>query len=162
MYMFVFLLFCQVVGSKTVISSFSTQNNAEPSRNYIKKQVLDPKRAKFDQNSDFGHVRTYTWLHKWRWGNPHGGSGGTLEGGAQSQPFKRLYKNPLRIPQGIGYLEVYIPYIFHIWFLNMFHIFSLVCFLIYGVKSRSWHDRSQSLGSISHTSDPKLVIWGNF
>ena len=26
----------------------------------------------------------------------------------------------------------------------MFHIFSLVCFLIYGVKSRSGHDRSQS------------------
>ena len=27
----------------------------------------------------------------------------------------------------------------------MFHMFSLVCFLIYGVKSRSGHDRSQSL-----------------
>ena len=37
-----------------------------------------------------------------------------------------------------------IPYIFHIYFLNMFHIFSLVSFLIHGVKSRSRHDRSQS------------------
>ena len=27
---------------------------------------------------------------------------------------------------------------------NMFHIFCLVCFLIYGVKSRSGHDRRQS------------------
>ena len=26
----------------------------------------------------------------------------------------------------------------------MFHIFSLVCFLIYGIKSRSGHDRSQT------------------
>ena len=41
-----------------------------------------------------------------------------------------------------GY-SLYIPYIFHIYFLNMFHIFSLVCFLIYGVKSRSGHDRSK-------------------
>ena len=75
----------------------------------------------------------------------------------------------------------------------MFHIFSLVCFLIYSVnsskndkfvykkwkdvisekikaktcfadkdlsswtgKSRSGHDRSQSFGSISHVSGPKL------
>ena len=28
-------------------------------------------------------------------------------------------------------------------FLDMFHIPSLVCFLIYGVKSRSGHDRSK-------------------
>ena len=31
--------------------------------------------------------------------------------------------------------HIYI-YIFHIYFLAMFHIFSLVCFLIYGVKRR--------------------------
>ena len=30
----------------------------------------------------------------------------------------------------------YIPYIFHIYFLNIFHICSLVCFLIYGVNRR--------------------------
>ena len=38
----------------------------------------------------------------------------------------------------------------------MFHIFSLMCFLIYGVKSRSGHDRSQSFGPISHDSGFKL------
>ena len=43
--------------------------------------------------------------------------------------------------------SLYIPYIY---FLDMFHVFSLVCFLIYGVKSRSGHDRSQSFGPISH------------
>ena len=29
-------------------------------RNFLKKSVLDPKRAKSDQNSDLGHVRTYS------------------------------------------------------------------------------------------------------
>ena len=60
-----------------------------------------------------------------------------------------------------GY-SLYIPYIFHIYFLAMFHIFSLVCFLIYGVKSRSGHDRSQSFGPISHVSGPEMVFWPNF
>ena len=32
--------------------------------------------------------------------------------------------------------KLYIPYIFHIYFLDMFHVFSLVCFLTYGVKRR--------------------------
>ena len=49
--------------------------------------------------------------------------------------------------------SLYIPYIyiyiFHIYFLAMFHIFSLVRFLIYVVKSRSGHDRSQSY--LSHS-----------
>ena len=49
-------------------------------------------------------------------------------------------------------------YIFHTYFLDMFHVFSLVCFLIYGVKNRSGHDRSQSFGSILHVSDPKMVF----
>ena len=34
--------------------------------------------------------------------------------------------------------SLYIPYM-HICFLDMFHVFSLVCFLIYGVKSKSGH-----------------------
>ena len=59
-----------------------------------------------------------------------------------------------------GY-SLYIPYIFHISFLNMFHIVSLVCFLIYGVKSRSGHDRSQSFGPIWHVSGPEMVFWRN-
>ena len=55
-----------------------------------------------------------------------------------------------------------ITYIFIIYFLNMFHIFSLVCFLMYGVKSRSGHDRMTSFNSISHISGSKLAFWGNF
>ena len=57
--------------------------------------------------------------------------------------------------------SLYIPYIY-IYVLNMFHIFSLVCFLIYGVKSRSGHDRSQSFWQILHMSGPKLTFGGNF
>ena len=54
-------------------------------------------------------------------------------------------------------------------------VFSLVCFLIYGVKRRSGHDRSQiygvkrrsghngsqSFGPIWHVSGPKMVFWRN-
>ena len=60
-----------------------------------------------------------------------------------------------------GY-SMYTPYIFHIYFLNMFRIFSLVCFLIYSVNRRFGHDRSPALGLISHISGPKLSFWGNF
>ena len=35
----------------------------------------------------------------------------------------------------------------------MFHVFSLVCFLIYGVKSRSGHDRSQSFVHSTEIND---------
>merc|ERR1711924_398511 len=52
----------------------------------------------------------------------------------------------------------YISYIFHIYFLNMFHVFSLVCFLIYGVKRRSGHDGSQSFGPSWHVSGPEMVF----
>ena len=52
--------------SKPCFSSFSTQNHTESFINSVKIQFLDPKRAKLDQNSDFGHVRTYSWLHKLR------------------------------------------------------------------------------------------------
>ena len=55
-------------------------------------------------------------------------------------------------------ISLYIPDIFHIYFLNMFHIFSPVCFLIYEVKSRSGHDRIQSFGPISHVWDQKLTF----
>ena len=34
-----------------------------------------------------------------------------------------------------------VPYMFHTYFLSMFHIFSLVCFLIYSVSSNSGHDQ---------------------
>ena len=51
---------------------------------------------------------------------------------------------------------VYIPYIFDIYFLNMFHIFSLMCFLIYSVNSSSGHDHITTFGKKLHISDPKL------
>ena len=38
--------------------SFSSKNHAESSRNLIKNSVLDPKWAKFNRKSWFGHVRT--------------------------------------------------------------------------------------------------------
>ena len=46
--------------------------------------------------------------------------------------------------------SLYIPYIFPKY---VPYVFPCV-FLIYGVKSRSGHDRSQSRGSISHVSGP--------
>ena len=43
--------------------SFSTQNHAESSRNFVKNSVLDPKHVKFDQNSDYeGGVGTFDLL----------------------------------------------------------------------------------------------------
>ena len=36
------------------------------------------------------------------------------------------------------------------YFQNMFHIISLVCFLLQAVKSRSRHERMTDCGSISH------------
>ena len=35
------------------------------------------------------------------WGNPQAATGGTQMGHHKSQPFKKLYKNPLEIPKGI-------------------------------------------------------------
>ena len=58
--------------------SFSTQNHVESFMNLINKSVLDPKRARLNQNSDFGHVRTYSWLHKSR--NTQGKIHGTYLG----------------------------------------------------------------------------------
>ena len=57
--------------------------------------------------------------------------------------------------------SLYIPYIFHRYFLDMFHLFSLVCFLFYGVKSESGHDGSQNFGPIWHVSGPEMVFWRN-
>ena len=57
-------IYCSLM-EKYVLSS-SMQKHAESSGNYFKNLVLDPKRAKLNQNSDFGHVRTYRWLNKLR------------------------------------------------------------------------------------------------
>ena len=58
--------------------NFSDKNDAESSINFVKIPFLDPKRAKLNQNSDFGHVRTYSWLHKLR--NTQGKIHGTYLG----------------------------------------------------------------------------------
>ena len=50
---------------------------------------------------------------------------------------------------------IYSSYIPHINFLNMFHIFSLLCFLIHGVKSSSGHDQMTTFDTISDGSVPK-------
>mgnify|MGYP003315669372 CR=1 FL=1 len=42
----------------TCFLSFSSKNHAESSRNFVKNLILNPKRAKLDQKSWFGHVRT--------------------------------------------------------------------------------------------------------
>ena len=80
--------------------------------------------------------------------------GGAAEGGASV--FFVSAHSILYIMNIYGY-SLYILYIFHICFLNMFHIFSFVCFVIYSVNSRSGHDQSQTFGSISHASGPKLT-----
>ena len=164
--------------------SSSTQNHAESSGNYLKNSVLDPKRAKLNQNSDSGHVRTYSWLHNLR--NTQGKIYGTYLGNIYmeykehiSNIHKYLWYKIIRNksaafggrPIGSLFLiilyhkyvwifliySLYIPYIFHIYFLDMFHAFSFVCFLIYGVKSRSERDRFQSFVWIPHASGPKLI-----
>ena len=61
-----FFVFWFLLDSKPCFLSFSTQNHAESSRNYLKNSVSDRKRAKLNQKSYFGHVRTYCWLNKLR------------------------------------------------------------------------------------------------
>ena len=45
-------------GQHNVILGFSNKNHAESSINFVKNLILHPKRAKFDQKSWCGHVRT--------------------------------------------------------------------------------------------------------
>ena len=116
------------------------KNHAESFGNYGKGSLWDLKWGKSDQN-----VRTYCWLNKLR--NTHGKIYGTYLG-----KIYRMYKENIRYihkylwykiirntdPMGrrrrrrlcfwlfyiiiiYGY-SLYVPYIFHIYFLNMFHI----------------------------------------
>ena len=144
---------------------------------------MDPKCVKLDQKSEFGHVRTYCWLNELR--NTQGEIYGTYLGniyiyGIYKECIRHTHKylwykmirntgaafggGPLSLSSWLLYsiniygYSLYVSYMFHIYFLNMF----LMCFLIYGVKHRSGHDRSQSFGPILHVSDPKLKFWGNF
>ena len=51
-----FVNFFGLWSQNSVFLSFCRQSHAESSRNFFKKSVLDPKRGRLDQNSDFGHV----------------------------------------------------------------------------------------------------------
>ena len=76
--------------SKPWFLSSYTQNHAEPLWNYLKKSVLDPKRAKLIQNADVGHVRIYSWLHKLR--NTQGKINGTYLEGIYAEYTRNIYR----------------------------------------------------------------------
>ena len=73
----------------------------------------------------------------------------------------RLVPKSFYIIDIYGY-SLYIPFIFHIYFLAMWSMFSLVCFLIYGVKRRSGHVQIPTFDPIWHASGPKLSFWRIF
>ena len=72
-----------------------------------------------------------------------------------------IYGYSLDIPY-IFHIYIYTYIYIHIYVLNIFHLFSCVCSVIYSVNSRSGHDRSQTFGSISHISGPNLTFAGKF
>ena len=43
---------------RNLFFSFSRQSHAESSRSFVKNSAFDPKRAKLNQKSEIGHVRT--------------------------------------------------------------------------------------------------------
>ena len=49
----------KVFRQNTAFFSFSNKNHAESLWHFVINLFLDPKRPKLDQNSDFGHVRTW-------------------------------------------------------------------------------------------------------
>ena len=52
---------CKILGFSLKITcflSFPSKSHAESPRNFIHNLVVDPKRAKFNQKSEIGHVRT--------------------------------------------------------------------------------------------------------
>ena len=69
--------------------SFSGKNDAESLGHFVKIPFWDLKRAKLDQNSDLGHVRTLSWLHKLR--NTQGKLHGTYLGN-----IYKIYKECMR------------------------------------------------------------------
>ena len=127
--------------------SFSGKNDAESLCHFVKIPFLDLKRAKLDKKSDFSHVRTLSWLHKlrntqgkippctWNISRKHISKAAAPLGRRRRRRLCFWWFSLIDI---YGY-SLYSPDIFHICFLDMFHVqgvFSLVCFLIYGVKRR--------------------------
>ena len=69
MFSSIFWIFRQILRFLVKITcflSFSNKNDAESLCHFVKNLFLNPKHAKLNQNSDFGHVRTYSWLHKFK------------------------------------------------------------------------------------------------
>ena len=64
-----------------------------------------------------------------------GGGSYLVPGDAPSSPYFSSNQSPHTLADPKGSADI-----FHIYFLAMFHVFSLVCFLIYGIKRRSGHD----------------------
>ena len=56
----------KVFNQNNVIFQLLQQKWCRIIRSFVKIPFLDPKRAKLDQNSDFRHLRTLSWLHKLR------------------------------------------------------------------------------------------------
>ena len=59
-------------GQNDVIFEFLRKNDAESSINFVKIPFLDPKRAKLDQQSEIGHVRTCQDLSRRTHKGPYG------------------------------------------------------------------------------------------
>ena len=72
------------------------KNDTERICKYLKKPVLNPKRAKFNQKSGFWRLVCLL-----RLGHPPGGNWGNPNGPDAVQRFKTLYANTLEIPKGI-------------------------------------------------------------
>ena len=76
-----FLIFCMIFKSFGLKTVFFELLHAKPCRTIMKspqKVSFGPERTKLDKNSDFGHVRTYSSLHKLR--NTQGKIHGTYLG----------------------------------------------------------------------------------
>ena len=127
----------------------STQNHAESSRNYLKKLGLDPKRAKWNPNSEFGHVRTCqglsrktspcqqsiflffrNYIKKSVWDPKHAESNQKSDfGHVRTYCWLNKLRNIQRKIYGkyLGHIYIYIPYIFHIYISYICSIYFPLC-----------------------------------
>ena len=87
----------------------------------------------------------------------------TLQENVTKTSSKTLLKLSQIKPKKNSHKVFFTKYIYiYKYFLNMFHMFSLVCFLFYSVNNRSGHDQLTTFDQISYVSGPKLAFWGDF